>query len=132
VVCIIPTRTGELNSHQPKSPMREEGVHTTGCCPVPRRDHLRHCCHHLSATQLSAQYFIPLLGPYRPPRRGRLGLDFGGGKCACTYMCVCVCVCVYIYIYIHIGLYIHTYLHRLHTCVPTYILRTYIHIYLRT
>jgi hypothetical protein len=38
LVHISPTRTGELNSHHKQSPMRVEGIHTTGCCPVPRRD----------------------------------------------------------------------------------------------
>jgi hypothetical protein len=34
------TRTGELNSHHQQSPMGVVGIHTMGCCPVPRRDHL--------------------------------------------------------------------------------------------
>jgi hypothetical protein len=46
--------------------------------PVPRRDRLRHCYHHLSVMQPSARCLTPCLGPYHPPRRGRLGLDFGG------------------------------------------------------
>jgi hypothetical protein len=59
VVHISPTRTGELDSHYQQSPMRVKGVHTTGCCPVPRRDLLRHCCHHLSAVQPSARCLTP-------------------------------------------------------------------------
>jgi hypothetical protein len=31
-----PTITGELNSHHQQSPMRVEGIHTTGCWPVPQ------------------------------------------------------------------------------------------------
>jgi hypothetical protein len=49
VVHISPSRTGQLNSHHQQSPMRVEDIHTTGCCPVPRRDLLRHCYHHLIA-----------------------------------------------------------------------------------
>jgi hypothetical protein len=49
VIHISSTRTGKLNSHHQQSPMPVECIHTTGCCPVPRRDHLRHCyppqCH---------------------------------------------------------------------------------------
>jgi hypothetical protein len=88
VVHISPTITGEMNSHHPQSPMRVEGIHTTGCCPVPRRDRLRHCCHHLSTMQPSARCLTPwlrwtralfaVLGRYPPPQRGRLGLDFEG------------------------------------------------------
>jgi len=90
VVHISPTRTGELNSHHQQSPMRVEGIHTTGCCPVPRRDRLWHCCHHLSAMQPSARCLTPwlrwtralfaVLGRYSPPRRGRQVLDFMRGK----------------------------------------------------
>jgi hypothetical protein len=39
--------------------MRVEGIHTTWCCPVPRRDRLRQCCHHLSAIQPSARCLTP-------------------------------------------------------------------------
>jgi hypothetical protein len=61
VVHVSPTRTRELNSHHQHSPMRVEDKHTTGRCPVPRRDHLRHCYHHLSAMQPSAQCLTPWL-----------------------------------------------------------------------
>jgi hypothetical protein len=44
-----PTRTWELNSRHQQSPMRVEGLLPMGCCPVPRRDLLRHCYHRLSA-----------------------------------------------------------------------------------
>jgi hypothetical protein len=87
VVHISPTRTGESNSHHQQSLTRVESVHTTGCCPVPRRDRLRHCYHHLSVMQPSARCLTPwlqwtrtlfaVLGRYPLPRRGRLGLDFG-------------------------------------------------------
>jgi hypothetical protein len=50
----IPTKTWELNSHHQQSPMQLEGIHTTGCWPVPRRDHLLHWYHHVSAIQPSA------------------------------------------------------------------------------
>jgi hypothetical protein len=63
VVHITPARTGELNSHHQQSPMRVEGIHTTGCCPVPRRDRLRHCYHYLSVMQSSARCVTPWLGP---------------------------------------------------------------------
>jgi hypothetical protein len=56
VVHVGPTRTGEL-----KPPLAVEGVHTTGCCPVPRGDRLRHCCHHLSDTQFPARCSTPWL-----------------------------------------------------------------------
>jgi hypothetical protein len=36
-------------SHRPQSFMRVEGIHMTGCCPVPQRDCLKCCHHHLSA-----------------------------------------------------------------------------------
>jgi hypothetical protein len=59
-----------------------------GAARCPPRDLLRHCCHHLSAMQPSARCLTPwlrwpralfaALGLYRPPRRGRLGLGFGG------------------------------------------------------
>jgi hypothetical protein len=88
VVHIIPTRTGELNSHHQQGPLWAEDIHTTGCCPVPRRDRLRHCYLHLSAMQPSARCLAPclqwtsalfaVLGRYPPPQRGRLGLNFGG------------------------------------------------------
>jgi hypothetical protein len=55
-----PTRTGELNSHQHQSPTRVKGTHTTGYCPVPRRDRLRHY-HQLSAMQPSVQYLTAWL-----------------------------------------------------------------------
>jgi len=77
---ISPTRTGELNSRQPQRPMRVEDIHTTGCCPVPRRDRLRHCYHHLSAMQFSVRCLTPwlrwttalfvVLRRYTLPRRG--------------------------------------------------------------
>jgi hypothetical protein len=38
------------NSHNPQSPMMWEA----GCSSVPRMDRLRHCYHHLSATQPSS------------------------------------------------------------------------------
>jgi hypothetical protein len=49
VVHISPTKSGVINSHHQQSPMRMEGIRTTGCCPVPQRGLLRHCYHHLSA-----------------------------------------------------------------------------------
>jgi hypothetical protein len=83
-----PARTGELNHHYSQSPTRVEGIHSTGCCPVPRRDRSRHCYHHLVAMQPSAQYLAPLFRWSRAlfavldvtpsPRRGRPGLDLGG------------------------------------------------------
>jgi hypothetical protein len=42
------TGTGEIKS--PPSFMPVEGIHTTGCCSVLRRDRLRHCYHHLMRT----------------------------------------------------------------------------------
>jgi hypothetical protein len=42
---------GALNSRHQHSPMQMEGIHTTGCCSVPRRDRLLHCYHHLGAVQ---------------------------------------------------------------------------------
>jgi hypothetical protein len=88
VVRISPTRTGQLNSHHQQSPMRVEGIHMTGCCPVPQRDRLRHCYHYLSVMQSSARCLAPclrwtralfaVLGRYPSPRRGRQGVDFGG------------------------------------------------------
>jgi hypothetical protein len=80
VVHISPTRAGELNSHHPHSPVRVEGILTAGCCPVPRRDRLRHCCHHLSAMQPSARRLTPWVRWTRALSavRGRIGLDFGG------------------------------------------------------
>jgi len=56
--------------------MRAEGIHTTGCCLVPRKNRLRHCCHQLSAMQPSARWLtrtlasvwtralFAVLGPY--------------------------------------------------------------------
>jgi hypothetical protein len=61
VVHISPTRTGELNSRHPQSPMRVEGIHTSWCCLVPRRDRLWQCSHHLSAMQTSTQCLTPWL-----------------------------------------------------------------------
>jgi hypothetical protein len=60
VVHISPTRTGELSSHHPQNPMRVEDIHTTGCCPVPRRDRLWHY-HLLIAMQPSARCLAPWL-----------------------------------------------------------------------
>jgi hypothetical protein len=60
VVRISPTRTRELNS-SPTDPLAGEDIRTTGCCPVPRRDHLWHCYHHLSATRPSALCLTPWL-----------------------------------------------------------------------
>jgi hypothetical protein len=51
VVHISLTRTWELNGHHRESPMRVEGMHTTGCCPVLLRDCHQHCYHHLNALQ---------------------------------------------------------------------------------
>jgi hypothetical protein len=61
VVHISPTRNGELNSNHQHSPMRVEGLHTTGCCQAPRGVRLRHCYHHLSAMQPSARCLTPWL-----------------------------------------------------------------------
>jgi hypothetical protein len=55
MVHISPSRTGELNSHYQQSPMWVKGIHTMGCCLVPQRDNLRHCCHDLNAMQPLAQ-----------------------------------------------------------------------------
>jgi hypothetical protein len=55
IVYIRPTGTGEFSSHHQQNPMWVEGKHTTGCCPVLRRDLLRHCYHHLIAMQPSAR-----------------------------------------------------------------------------
>jgi hypothetical protein len=60
-VHISPTRTGELTGHHPHSPIWVEGIHMMGCCPVPQRDRLGHCYHHLSAMQLSARCLTPWL-----------------------------------------------------------------------
>jgi hypothetical protein len=78
-----------IKQSPPAEPHEVEGIHMTGCCPVPRRDRLRHCYHYLSAMQPSARCLTPwlqwtralfaVLGRYHPPRRGYLGLDFGGG-----------------------------------------------------
>jgi hypothetical protein len=86
VVHISLTRTGEVNSHHQQSPMRVEGIHTTGCCPVPWRDRLWHFCHHLSAVQPSARCLTPwlrwtralfaVLGRCFPLLQGRLELWF--------------------------------------------------------
>jgi hypothetical protein len=59
VVHISRTRTMELNSHHQQSPMWVEWIQMMGCCPVPRRDHLQHCCHHHSAMQPSARWLTP-------------------------------------------------------------------------
>jgi hypothetical protein len=87
-VHVSTTRTGELNSHHQQSPIRVEGIHTTGCCPVHRRDRLRYWYHHLSAIQPSARRLtlwlrwtaalFAVLRRYPRPRRVHLGLDFGG------------------------------------------------------
>jgi hypothetical protein len=61
VVHISPITIRELNSHHQQSPMRVEGVHTAGCCPLPWRDRLRHCYYHLSAMQPSARCLTPWL-----------------------------------------------------------------------
>jgi hypothetical protein len=61
VIRVSPTRTGKLNSRHPQSPVRVEGMLTTGCCPVSLRDRLRHCYHHLSAMQPSARCLTPWL-----------------------------------------------------------------------
>jgi hypothetical protein len=61
IVYIRPTGTGEFSSHHQQSPMWVEGKHTTGCCPVLRRDLLRHCYHHLIAMQPSARCHTPWL-----------------------------------------------------------------------
>jgi hypothetical protein len=75
-------------SHRPQSFMRVEGIHMTGCCPVPQRDCLQCCHHHLSAMQPLARFFTPtllwaralfaVLRYFPRPWRGHLGLDFGG------------------------------------------------------
>jgi hypothetical protein len=81
VVHFSPTRTWEVKSHHQQRRLRVEGIHTTGCCSMPRRDRLRHCCHHLSAMQSSAWCLTPslpwtralfaVLGRYPPPPRKR-------------------------------------------------------------
>jgi hypothetical protein len=63
VVHTSPTRTQELNRHHQQSPMR---VHRTGCCPVPRRDRLRHCC--TFGTMLVDQSLFSILDVTSSPR----------------------------------------------------------------
>jgi hypothetical protein len=58
VVHISPTRTGVLTSHHPQSHIRVEGIHTRGCCPAPRRDHLRRCCHYLSVIKWLTSWLL--------------------------------------------------------------------------
>jgi len=41
--------------------MQVEGIHMKGCCPVPRKDCLWHCYHHLSAMQCLAWCLSPWL-----------------------------------------------------------------------
>jgi hypothetical protein len=46
VLHISPTRAWRINkspSAEPHAGGRHTYVHMTGCCPVPQRDHLRHC-----------------------------------------------------------------------------------------
>ena len=50
------------NGHHPQSPIRVEGINTTGCCLVPRGDRLGHCLYHPSAMQPSARCLTPWLG----------------------------------------------------------------------
>jgi hypothetical protein len=73
VVHISPTRIQELNRHHQQSPMR---VYRTGCCPVPRRDHLRHCC--TFGTMLVDQSLFSILAVTPSPRWRRLWFDFEG------------------------------------------------------
>jgi hypothetical protein len=70
---------GIKQSHQ-QSPMWVEGIHTAGCCPVPRRGCFRHCYRHLTAMQNSAwfRFLFPVLGRYHPPLGGRLCVGFVG------------------------------------------------------
>jgi hypothetical protein len=78
---------GIEQSHQ-QSPMWVEGIHTAGCCSVPRRCRFRHCYHHLTAMQNSAwcptprprwfRFLFPVLGRYHPPLGGRLCVGFVG------------------------------------------------------
>jgi hypothetical protein len=93
VVYIIPTRTGELNSNHPQSPVRVESIHMMGFCLMPRRNRLRHCYHRLSAVQPSftswllwTRALFAILACYPTPRRGRRGLDFGGDCAVSTTM----------------------------------------------
>jgi hypothetical protein len=51
----------ESTSHHQQSPMRVEGIHTTGSWPVPWRDRLWHCYRHLSAMQPSVRCLTPWL-----------------------------------------------------------------------
>jgi hypothetical protein len=41
--------------------MRVEDIHGMGCCPVPRKDRLRHCYSHLSAMRPWARCLTPWL-----------------------------------------------------------------------
>jgi hypothetical protein len=86
---ISPAITGELHSHHQQSPVPVVGIHTTGCCPVPRRDRLRHCCHHLSAMQPCltpwlrwTRALFAVLGRYTPtPRDEDIGLIYARNTC---------------------------------------------------
>jgi hypothetical protein len=61
VVHISPTRTRELNSQHQQSSMWVEGIHTTGCFSLSRRDRLGHCYHHLRDMRPSARCLTPWL-----------------------------------------------------------------------
>jgi hypothetical protein len=94
VVHISPTRTGELDSDHQQSPMRVEGVHMTGCCPVPRRDRLRHCCHHLS-TMLPNWGVLPIFNKELSQQIVLffvfvLALGSRDGQGLSTYVCMCI------------------------------------------
>jgi hypothetical protein len=51
IVLVRPTSTRELNSHHLQISIWAEGLHVMGCCPMPQRDRLQLCYHHLSAMQ---------------------------------------------------------------------------------
>jgi hypothetical protein len=67
VVYIIPTRTGELNSNHPQSPVRVESIHMMGFCLMPRRNRLRHCYHILASVD------HPSMLPHSATRAPRVG-----------------------------------------------------------
>jgi hypothetical protein len=74
---LVPQEPGNLAVTTSRAPCG--ALHTT----VPWRDRLRHCCHHLSASQPSARCLTPWLWWTRalfaaPERRGHLQMDFGG------------------------------------------------------
>jgi hypothetical protein len=85
---LVPKRTGDLNSQHPQSLMWVEGIHTTRCCPVPRRDYLTvlsppqcHAAFGMMPSILASVDQSPVCHPrtYPPLQQQYLGLDFGEG-----------------------------------------------------